>query len=102
LFTIFIGVNSPTTKQTVKTKNLTKKEHISVLEELDKEQRKKKFEDLRRMPFSLNDDGNTMIFPTPPKKKRRKRKVAKKGKVQQFKSSRICKETEQLQRSFGY
>lgn len=99
LLIIIIGINSPTTKQTVKAKSPTKKEPISAPEELDEEQRKKKFEDLRRMPFSLNDDGNTLIFPTPTKKKRKKRKAAKQGKVYEFTSSRHCKPTEPLQRS---
>ena len=58
------------------------KGRISVPEELNQEQRQKKFEDLRRMPFSLNDDIVESNFHSPRfDKKRKKSKLLKQGKI---------------------
>ena len=60
--------------------NQKAKGRISVPEELDKEELQKKFEDLRRMPFSLNEGEMKNNYPSQKKNRRRKSKLPKQGK----------------------
>lgn len=81
---LILDIKSPGVMEAREQRSSSKKipkDGVSVPEELNQEQRKKKFEDLRMMPFSLNDDGANLPFPTPQKKRKKKRRGNKRSKI---------------------